>query len=811
VKRSGREVMKGEMEGKWKIAGTAIAVMIVASVFMVMMPVACARDPDGAINDGDTLFIGEHGLHFDTSLIPANSKCELKKIEDSTVVETIVIDNSSDFYIPDDVEEDGYRVYYNQNWVANVTIKKPKITANIYIEGTTDSIVGEAVPVGTNITIRVMPNFGGLMNASKPEYQGNWSKVKIILTPPPGKGAPREFVVNATKSEIDVGPDPTKNDVQWPFLDTDTEGWDPGEWTVKIEAIPEYCNEVNVKSDEYKFTIRSEKLTIEAEKTTVDKGEKILLTVSGNPNAYYYFVIENVKSGEEPQIQDTADIEARGVNNTRAWIKTGSDGVATIEIKTTNADERTYTMHVFGEFKNATLAGCAGWPDFSCFPDADEAEKGSPEDDDEVDVKVEAAKVTFDIPASVVIGEKLKIKGSISAGDYVDIVIRDEEVVADDEPVDENKEFEVEWDTSNYMPGSYTIDVYIDFKVGGPKETLADYEGVDEDDSTVIRLVAPGLTAEQLRNVIAEGDDYSFEGTATGVDDVDYVLIGPKGTRTGNVNDIREGLLIDSTSVSDNSFSEDVEMTEGLDTGMWICMILAPGRDGVYGDLEDLGAVAGNLKEAFDGDLGDIDLKGKSQDQIKAMILDHTVNVAGSDDLLQTFTFKVESAYVRFNPVESVMVGEPLNVSGVTNREPGTTITISTFAGPTILDTVLAEVEWPTSDEGVFSATIDTTNAVPGTYTLEADDGDGHTDTITVEILAAVPSPTPSPTLTVSPTPTTPTPTPTPTPSPAASPVAPTTPSPTPSPSPSPTPGFEAIFAVAGLLAVTYFVLRRKK
>jgi len=154
------------------------------------------------------------------------------------------------------------------------------------------------------------------------------------------------------------------------------------------------------------------------------------------------------------------------------------------------------------------------------------------------------------------------------------------------------------------------------------------------------------------------------------------------------------------------------------------------------------------------------------------------------------------------------MVGEPLNISGTTNREPGTIITISTFAGPAELPVALVNVEWPTPDQGVFNATIDTSEAEPGTYTLEADDGDGHTDTVTVEIKAAVPSPTPSPSPTVSPTPT---PTPTPSPTPPVSPVAPTTPTPTPSPSPSPTPGFEAIFAVAGLLAITYFVLRRKK
>jgi PGF-CTERM protein len=57
------------------------------------------------------------------------------------------------------------------------------------------------------------------------------------------------------------------------------------------------------------------------------------------------------------------------------------------------------------------------------------------------------------------------------------------------------------------------------------------------------------------------------------------------------------------------------------------------------------------------------------------------------------------------------------------------------------------------------------------------------------------------------PTPTPPAPTPTPL-------VTPTPPSPTPTPTPSPTPappGFEAAFAIAGLLAVAYLVLRRRE
>jgi PGF-CTERM protein len=103
-----------------------------------------------------------------------------------------------------------------------------------------------------------------------------------------------------------------------------------------------------------------------------------------------------------------------------------------------------------------------------------------------------------------------------------------------------------------------------------------------------------------------------------------------------------------------------------------------------------------------------------------------------------------------------------------------------------------------------FTAIFDTTGVPTGTYIVKADDGDGHVDEVEVfitgaeakaikegvkevaevvgeeiEEITATPMPTPAP-----------------------------TPEPTPEPTPKP-PGFEAIFAIAGLLSVVY-LLRRK-
>jgi len=49
-----------------------------------------------------------------------------------------------------------------------------------------------------------------------------------------------------------------------------------------------------------------------AVKEVVYKGEDIILTVTGYPNYYYYFAVENVTAGEEPYIKDTADIVSLG-------------------------------------------------------------------------------------------------------------------------------------------------------------------------------------------------------------------------------------------------------------------------------------------------------------------------------------------------------------------------------------------------------------------------------------------------------------------------------------------------------------------
>jgi hypothetical protein len=94
---------------------------------------------------------------------------------------------------------------------------------------------------------------------------------------------------------------------------------------------------------------------------------------------------------------------------------------------------------------------------------------------------------------------------------------------------------------------------------------------------------------------------------------------------------------------------------------------------------------------------------------------------------------KVETAYVKLDPIATVSIGEPLVVTGKSNRQEGLVIFV-TCKGPVELPPDLVRIE-----NGAFWCIFDTTGATTGKYIVEADDCEGHTDTATVEIL--VPSP----------------------------------------------------------------------
>jgi len=194
------------------------------------------REPSGNITSGNTVFTGEHRLHFNTTALP-----DVYYLRKQDYTEVISIPDPTDFDILAGCAEGVYDIMNTTGGdIGDLTLKQPSIVGDVYIKDTTDSIVGESISEGTEITIRAVPNFGGLMNESVPG--GNWSKIKIKLIDPDGLETWDK--VDAEASEV--------------YINKDTTGWDTGTWTVRIVSDRDTCNGVDVSSPEYEFTICSE-------------------------------------------------------------------------------------------------------------------------------------------------------------------------------------------------------------------------------------------------------------------------------------------------------------------------------------------------------------------------------------------------------------------------------------------------------------------------------------------------------------------------------------------------------------------------
>ena len=791
--KSGREVMKGEMEGKWKIAGISIVVALVASAMMILTVSAAlpTRSEKAAKLPGNLSTIYQGEIIEITGLTP-NTTVSFYKIDDVEELKFTMSANETGYArrkVSADVAPAGsYNMTYyigpspGTKKSAHITIVEPKLKIKIVDkkgEEITSTTIGELIYIDTSE-----------LQLPAEDY------VKIKHKDPAGH---EDTIAEVSVSGLSNYPINTKD-------------WDAGEHSIWIKTVADKSYGLDEASDPVSITMYEREISIEAEKETPVEEEKVLITVRAPPYTWFNFstnhpedVVMTDKEKDPLHLKD-AGVSEVSMNNETYTIKVDGDrgfqaqtdenGVCKFVVYFTK--DRTFTFKVWFNYTDPSVKPTKTW------------EKTESKARADIDIDVQKLRADIIVPEKAEVGETVTIRVEAPAGHKVDIYIEGRLVENDKRLIDGVAEYD--WDTAGETAGTKTIHVYIDCDYSEQYEDDLP-EDLREDGSASIRLIAPGLDATQPRNVVARGDDYTVNGNATGVDTVDIIIIGPDGYR-GPTEGIVNGLEITDGSVAaDNTFSEDIPIPEGADTGRYTVVVLSPGRDGKYGtttasagEIEDA-LVTEYAKTSFDAFLDW--LEGSNPAQILDLVKAATINKAGSDDLIVVLYFSVESPEVKLNPVESVPVGEPLNISGTTNREPGTLITITTLEGPTDLPAAMVEVEWPTPDQGIFSATIVTDEAVPGKYVLEADDGEGNTATVEVEILTAVPSPTPSPSPTVSPTPT-PTPTPTPSPTSTVSPVAPTTPTPTPTPSPTP-PGFEAIFAVAGLLAVTYFVLRRKK
>jgi len=265
---------------------------------------------------------------------------------------------------------------------------------------------------------------------------------------------------------------------------------------------------------------------------------------------------------------------------------------------------------------------------------------------------------------------------------------------------------------------------------------------------TSIRLTEGDLVVN-IPSSISESDSLNLkvEGIATGVDTVSLFVVN-----NANSEIIQNKIL----NVDLNNKFEQ-KMNQELSTGKYTVFVVHPGRD-----------------MTTEVDVSK-DYSGKTIAQITSHI-EYFATIAGSDDILEIREFEVKKDIVTILPIGDVSVTSTLTVEATTNRAEDKFTSI-TLIGP---DDSLIIVTTKVVDSKIATE-FDTTNFAIGTWEIEVD-VDGTVKTATFNIVATTPSPTVTPTVI-----------------------------PTITPTVTPTPGFETVFAIAGLLAVAYLVLRREE
>jgi hypothetical protein len=335
-------------------------------------------------------------------------------------------------------------------------------------------------------------------------------------------------------------------------------------------------------------------------------------------------------------------------------------------------------------------------------------------------VTIKKGETSIEVPGAAIVGDIVHIDGASESGDLAVFVIDD--VFKGEVPITDD-DFKWYWDTSGELDRGREIKVFIlseqvPFTIG--ENISEDWQRKEGVDASAYLFLFPPILSMTVPKHMADSDDVVINGIATGTDHVYIIVINYKGEVISPMSE--NASVVTATTRTPVEEGEWTKIIGELDIGDYAVIALCEGRDGRTDLIENGKWVIGGENKTLDE---------------RVQIL--TDGYAGSDDLFMLFNFTIEPAYVCFNPIENVIIGEPLTITGKTNRESGTEIAIWTTEGSTILSAVLTMVKWPTVDHGVFTATIETTGAAPGIYTLKVDDGEGNTDTATLEIVAPLP------------------------------------------------------------------------
>jgi len=277
-----------------------------------------------------------------------------------------------------------------------------------------------------------------------------------------------------------------------------------------------------------------------------------------------------------------------------------------------------------------------------------------------VDISVSGKRVTFDVLSTVVIGEKLTIKGTANTGSWVQIAVDD--VICEQLRklvIDENGEFEKEIDTATACADSFSLPRSVRLKafIDTPWPALMDVSDYTEDGSTAVQMLAPNLTVWLSTCEISQGERFRISGYAPGSKVIDLIAISPKGGDGTGLSGEPPLEAPDATGITymklsvfkgNQGFSKIIDVCDSADTGHHVMFVLNPGINRTYDGIYTDNLLEGIIWQYCDGNPEM--LASFTQEEFVNIIRNATVNASGSDDLLQELHLSVtEIAAVSFD------------------------------------------------------------------------------------------------------------------------------------------------------------------
>ncbi len=513
--------------------------------------------------------------------------------------------------------------------------------------------------------------------------------------------------------EIDVSDDGDD------FITIDTTGLDLGIYTLSIVTDPETNNGLNAEGPEVSFEVRRKGISI-----TADTGE-------GTADAPKETVTQDVTFGVETTPDTPVELSVTWGASSQVTFKNEQGE----EVGSSLTGTSSLAPGKEGTFDRKAYFSASGSYEIT-------ATERLANTTDSIFVEIVPYEVKLDVdkdPPLYHIGENVEISCSADIAVQVgSLTLKiNDETVASNEPVDG---LEYTWNTESETPDSYVIELWV-LPFSNPSTDPPDA-------SLTVVLIRGGLFVESSTNFVVPGDKFTVRGIVPGRDTVEILMIAPDGgggdgldpddiSEDTNGDLVAPGLRYDTTSVTTGGEfeTEDIKVKKDLDLGTYTILALNYGRDGEWGNSGE-----SNLLKAISADYA-TPLGAKMTDQLMAIVKDKTIDAPGTDDLLGLTMLDVEPGFITLDTLEDVPLGAKIPVTGTTNRQLGTALTVTVEGTDERTPDLKPKIGTVTSNEktyyNTFSIPVETTTAKLGEYLVTVDDNDGHTASTTLTILPA--------------------------------------------------------------------------